>query len=337
MDKQDPHYTVTVYVAAPGTPLALSGGTSAAGHMYYVISDGKREQSYGFAPKEHGESSGPGKVYDTDLKDYKEPYYARTMEITKAQYDKLQQFGDNPAKYKFDMEYGGLSNSCIDFTWGALNHAGLHRKTLLGIGDKRFDGELKPLENIQDIKSIKAPIEDSPLNSEHQNKMPKRSVMQWLLTEQDQSDGTRHQSGELAAKPGREGQMAGRGDPLLSQAEDAVRRLEKGLCRDYDSNSERLAASAACLAKENGLTRIDHVVLSRDAGPVRQGENLFVVQGELNNPAHLRAHIRTDEALARPVEQSLAQLQALNDSQRLQQTPQVAQPEQVLTQQHGMV
>jgi peptidoglycan hydrolase-like protein with peptidoglycan-binding domain len=125
-------------------------------------------------------------------------------------------------------------------------------------------------------------------------------------------------------------------DPLHRQAEDAVRRLEQSLGRDYDGNSERLAASAACLAKENGLSRVDHVVLSQDTGTVRQGENLFVVQGELNNPAHLRAHMRTDEALAKPVEQSLAQLQTLNDTQSHQQAPQVGQPEQVITQQHRM-
>ncbi|MBD4859104.1 hypothetical protein GUF90_21715, partial [Xanthomonas citri pv. citri] len=48
-------------------------------------------------------------------------------------------------------------------------------------------------------------------------------------------------------------------NPLLSQAEAAVRDLEKGLGRDYDENSARLAASSAYLAKENGLSRIDHI------------------------------------------------------------------------------
>ncbi len=51
-------------------------------------------------------------------------------------------------------------------------------------------------------------------------------------------------------------------DPLHRQAEDAVRRLERALGREYDDNSARLAASSAYLAKENGLARIDHVVLS---------------------------------------------------------------------------
>ncbi len=192
------------------------------------------------------------------------------------------------------------------------------------------------LPNVDDIKGIKAPFPDSPLNSEHQNKMPDRTFLQRLLSEQEQGDGTRDPKNDLAVRPGKEDQHAGLRDPLLSQAEDAVRRLEKGLGRDYDGNSACLAASAACLAKENGLSRIDHVALSRDTGTVRQGENLFVVQGELNDPAQLRAHMRTDDALTRPVEQSLAQLQILNDTQRQQHVMQVAQPEQAI-QQHRMV
>jgi hypothetical protein len=126
-------------------------------------------------------------------------------------------------------------------------------------------------------------------------------------------------------------------DPLYRQAEDAVRRLEQSLGRDYDGNSACLAASAACLAKESGLSRIDHVALSGDTGPVRQGESLFVVQGELNDPAHLRVHMRTDDALAKPVEQSQSQLQALNDAQRHQQVSQVAQPEQAVAHQLRMI
>lgn len=334
MDQQTPHYSVTIYVAAPGTPLVRSGGTSAAGHMYYAISDGKQERSYGFAPKEHGRSSGPGKVYDTDLKDYKDPYYSRTIEITKDQYDKLREFGNDPAKYKFDMEYSGARNSCIDFTWGALNHAGLQRQTFFGIGDKGFEGDLKPLQNIDDIKTIKAPFPESPLNAEHQNKMPSRTFLQWLITEQEQGRDAHDMTAGLATGPGKEGR-SGRPDPLLSQAEEAVRRLEKGLGRDYDQSSACLAASAACLAKEHGLSRIDHVALSGDTGAVRQGEHLFVVQGGLNDPAHLRAHMRTDDALAKPVEQSLAQLQTLNDPKHQPPPPQVVQPEQVV-QQHRM-
>lgn len=89
MKSPETHYTVTIYVAAPGSPLA-GGGTSAAGHVYYSVSDGKSNNSYGFAPLTHGESSGPGGVSTTDVADYKDPYYSRTLEISKDQYETLK-------------------------------------------------------------------------------------------------------------------------------------------------------------------------------------------------------------------------------------------------------
>ncbi|KAF1707472.1 XVIPCD domain-containing protein [Pseudoxanthomonas sacheonensis] len=302
-------YTATVYVAAPGTPLTIPpGGTSAAGHVFYSISDGGEEKSYGFAPAAHGQSSGPGKVYDTDVKDYKDPRYSRTMEISKEQYDKLQEFGKAPAKHGFDMEYGGASNSCIDFTWSALNHAGLHRDTVFG-KDKNYEGALKPLDNIRDIKSIDAPFPKSELNTEQNNKMPERTPLQWLISEQEQGGPT---------GPDRDQASASRPDPLVLQAEAAVRRLDAKAGREYDGQSACMAASAACLAKANGLSGIDHIFLSEERGAMRKGENLFVVQGEPADPAHRRAMMKTQDAVNTPVEQSLGQLQALNETQQRQ-------------------
>ena len=111
-------YTVTMFVAAPGTPLkkddpSAPGETSAAGHVYYVISDGKSKVSYGFAPSEHGASSGPGKVYLDDEETYLSPFYQRTLEITESQYDRLKEFGENPRQHGFSMQYQGATNSCI--------------------------------------------------------------------------------------------------------------------------------------------------------------------------------------------------------------------------------
>ncbi|CAE6689134.1 hypothetical protein CFBP6600_01320 [Xanthomonas arboricola pv. corylina] len=128
-------------------------------------------------------------------------------------------------------------------------------------------------------------------------------------------------------------------DPLHRQAEDAVRRLEQGLGRDYDDNSARLAASSAYLARDNGLSRIDHIVLSTETSSVRQGENVFVVQGALDNPAHLIAHMKTSDAIARPVEQSLSQLQALGETQQQQQQAQQQEQQQEpsITPPHRMV
>jgi hypothetical protein len=45
----DDKYAVTLYVAAPGTPL-LDGGTSAAGRMYYTVTHGNEQTNFGFAP-----------------------------------------------------------------------------------------------------------------------------------------------------------------------------------------------------------------------------------------------------------------------------------------------
>lgn len=123
----------------------------------------------------------------------------------------------------------------------------------------------------------------------------------------------------------RHGSLLPSQDPLHRQAEDAVRRLEQSLGREYDDNSARLAASSAYLAKGNGLTRIDHVVLSENYKSVRQGENLFVVEGALNDPAHKMAHMKTNDAIAQPVEQSLARLQSLGETQRQQQSQQQEQ------------
>lgn len=90
-------YSVTIYTALPGTPLVDEGrqiGTSAAAHMWYQVSDGAVNNSYGFAPKENGASSDPGKGYDSDTTAYLNPAYSRTMEITPEQYASLKQFGE---------------------------------------------------------------------------------------------------------------------------------------------------------------------------------------------------------------------------------------------------
>ena len=198
-------YQVTIYTALPGTPLVdkqgRPDGTSAAGHMWYQISDGEIKNSYGFAPKEHGASSGPGKGYDTDSRAYQNPAYSRTMEVTPEQYARLKQFGEAAVKEDwryFKGEYNGASNSCVDFTWGALKHAGfeIHRPQVAvhdgtvvtpeyrGPIESHFDGRLKPGHNKVDIQQIVAPVPGSPMNTETTNPPPKdRSLLQHLLSD----------------------------------------------------------------------------------------------------------------------------------------------------------
>ena len=99
-------------------------------------------------------------------------------------------------------------------------------------------------------------------------------------------------AGPLAHDPLRE-------HPLYRQARNAVARMEDDLGRGYDATSETLTRSLVELAEAHGLAGIDHVVLSRRSGRTRAGENVFVVRGGLDDPAHQRVVMRTDDALDR--------------------------------------
>lgn len=193
-------YTVTVHVALPGTPLKNGPKpTSQAGHVWYEITDTatNTSRSYGFQSI-NGTASGPGEVVDNDTDNYQNPYYSRTIEITEAQYKSLQQYGENGYQKRwnhFHNQYGGLANSCVDFTWGGLNQAGLHANgytTFLGIkvSDTKelldFEGKIRPKANIDFIQSIQAPFPASKLNQEQHNPRPKQDWMQRQLTENEQ-------------------------------------------------------------------------------------------------------------------------------------------------------
>lgn len=143
-------YTVTVNVAGAGTPLN-NGRESAAGHMWYETGGGTNDQSYGFGPKDGNKKPwlGPGKTNNEDSQHYLDRDYTRTIEITKEQYDKLNDFGSKPQNYGFDLGYDGLKNSCIDFTWKALNIGGLN------LSD--FEGDTLPIWNIDDVANIGFP------------------------------------------------------------------------------------------------------------------------------------------------------------------------------------
>ncbi|HZX79460.1 MAG TPA: XVIPCD domain-containing protein [Lysobacter sp.] len=104
-------------------------------------------------------------------------------------------------------------------------------------------------------------------------------------------------------------------DPLYRQAEAAVRRLDESMGKAYDSHSACMAASLARLARENGVQRIDHVVLSEAVGNVRKGENVFIVQGGMAEATNRVFHMKTQDAISTPVEQSLARMQAVSPAQ----------------------
>lgn len=129
---------------------------------------------------------------------------------------------------------------------------------------------------------------------------------------------------------------------LYQQVRDGVAALDARHGREFDETSERMSASLLVLAKDSGLERVDHVLLSQATPESHEGRNLFVVQGEPDNPAHLRAAMPTEQAAQAPVEQSLQQFeavsqrQALEASERQQQEAQLDQIQQQDTQARSM-
>jgi hypothetical protein len=102
---------------------------------------------------------------------------------------------------------------------------------------------------------------------------------------------------------------------LYQQIREEVTALDASHGRSYDQTSERLTGSLLVLAKSNGLDRVDHVVLSNPTAGQAGGHNVFVVQGEMNDPGHLRAGMPTDQAVKASFEQSMAQFDVAAQAQ----------------------
>jgi len=106
---------------------------------------------------------------------------------------------------------------------------------------------------------------------------------------------------------------------LNQQIRQGVAALDAQHGRPFDQTSERLTASLTVLAREQGLQQVDHVLVSNATANQPAGHNIFVVQGDPANPAHLRAMMPTAVAAQTPVEQSM---QALGLAAQQQVEPQ---------------
>ena len=176
-------YTLTIYVAAPGTPTLKDGekDTSTVGHVYYSISDGNSKMGWGFAPT----ISSPiwkGKIVDNEFNIYQNPVLERTMEITKQQYDTLKDFGLHPDKHGFNSSvYNAFSNSCVDFLYTALKEGNIYHKQVYGndiTGLVDHEGAIRVPRNIEELKNIPSPIPHSPLNKIIERPLPEQNWSQ---------------------------------------------------------------------------------------------------------------------------------------------------------------
>ena len=106
---------------------------------------------------------------------------------------------------------------------------------------------------------------------------------------------------------------------LYKQALDAVHRLDAAHQREPNHLSGQLAGSLTVRAREEGLQRIDHAVLSEDA------KRTYAVQGDLSSPFKRVAEVDTAQAVNTPLEKSSAALEQMaTASSHQQQKPQQA-------------
>lgn len=103
---------------------------------------------------------------------------------------------------------------------------------------------------------------------------------------------------------------------LFKQIEAGV--AAQGLARGEDA--DRMSHSLLALAKEQGISRADHIVLGRggEGGQV----NVFVIQGQLQDPAQRRASIDAGQAMQTPQGASIQRIEQANAAQ----TPASPQP-----------
>lgn len=102
---------------------------------------------------------------------------------------------------------------------------------------------------------------------------------------------------------------------LYKQALGAVQRLDAQQQRSSGQHSENLAAALTVAARHEGLTKIDHVILSEDKA------HTYAVQGEIDSPLKRITGVPTSEAAATPVKGSSASLEMLSslvDDQKAQ-------------------
>ncbi|PPU47604.1 hypothetical protein XarbCFBP7697_18915 [Xanthomonas arboricola] len=106
-------------------------------------------------------------------------------------------------------------------------------------------------------------------------------------------------------------------DPMFAQIRDGVHRIDHSLNRAPDAASDRMTWSLYALAKEQGLERVDSVVLGQAGTRAAAGEYVFLVQGDPSTSVYHREQMRTADAVESSVEQSQARVQSAEQTRAL--------------------
>lgn len=332
---QTPEYSLTVYVAAPGTPHVRDGVTtySVPGHLYWSISDGSTVNGYGFGPREAGDTSGPGRVSILDHLEYQNPTYERRIGVSREQYEALKTFGEASVRGQ-DPRFNssgvtdsyGFGNNCVDYTWKALEIAGLDRRhdyapgerpstreVLFGPNDQ-FDVRelrLRPVDNIDALKLLRDPIPGHPANQTIERERPplpddtlKNEAARRALSAADP---------RLPDHPDHE---------RYGRIEALVRGEDEKLGRSFDERSANLVASLTVASKRDDIEPV-HLAFSHEdkARGIAAGQNVFLYDGDpVREPWYQRTMLPTEQAIRTPATESFRELQVVNRGLAQQQS-----------------
>ncbi|WCE05820.1 XVIPCD domain-containing protein [Pseudoxanthomonas sp. JBR18] len=109
---------------------------------------------------------------------------------------------------------------------------------------------------------------------------------------------------------------------LFKQIEAGVAAQELA----HGEDADRMSHSLLALAKEQGISRADHVV--RGGGGEGGQVNVFLIQGKLQDPAQRRAWIDASQAMQTPQEASIQRIEQVNTSAQALDSPQQSAPVQ---------
>lgn len=126
-DQPDEKLTVTINVADLNRGGAHTH--SLPDQMWYELNDGKNPPaSYGLVHdvERQGQPFGIGQISFVDRTTMQKRIYSRTVELSREEFDAMQNFAMNPAAAGFDLHYVGPRNRGVAFTWKAMELADMN-------------------------------------------------------------------------------------------------------------------------------------------------------------------------------------------------------------------
>lgn len=262
------------------------------GHAWISVTRDGQTQYYGLWPDQHPrvEDNGPATDIREGMESRSRASASRYYALTPEQVKRLDQALSENVTWSY-------TNTCA--SWATATTSSVTGHTLDA-------GELMltdtPRELIESIRKAERVDPTSPLH-------PQTPM-------------------EPANQPSSGSSLSETSRSLHQQAINGVHALDASMNRRPDESSDRMAASLALLARSHGLDRIDHVVLGNPVGPAPGVRNVFVVEGDLSNPAHRRAQMDVHAAVHATVEESIGKLQQVEA--RIAASRELSQPDQTL-------